>query len=883
MANCFARGFSEGSKCVRTDLHLHTMSDKEFKWTSNKSTSNFVTEYIKKMIEQQIKIGAITNHNKFVQDEYMQLRQKAIDEEILLLPGLELSVNQGRNGLHMLIIFPPDAAENMPGENTSLIEKFITIAFGAKTRFDHNDNPCSCSLDIEGTIKELDKMKMPYFIILPHVDHDKGFFKELKGSPIKDMLRKGFFRKYILAFQDITHSKEKFELWLKEVAGEEKRSEDYYKPAYICASDPKGLDDVGRKYSCLKVGELSFEALKFALVQHQLRMPDACIFPVQNPHIRRVKIETEKMLKDTDVAFNMDMNNFIGIRGSGKSSLIEAIRYTMEEEPLADQEYKQNLIQFAVGSGGKVTIEVFVRGQKYLFERIYGEKTKVYRGEEYVPNLNPQKVLPVLYYGQKDLQKQVENRQLQLELIDQFIFEKLQPINLKIKEIEEKIKEIIYNLKSLHKKIERKQEFIEKKAALEEKIKVFIELQIANKLEKDANFKKDELVFERASSLLAAFKAQLNEFKNNITERYHAVYPIDSVENPGLFKELQGLIRELYNQWTSQLSSMELALNTASDKLLSIKNRFKEEKEKVQEEIARIKRDINVYEVSPDDYARLVKELEQTKILIYEIDKYEQKVSESTQQKDKFYGELQELWHKEWKAREEKAKAVNDLQELVKLTLIYKGDKEQFSLMLQSIFQGSGIRRDKLEKISNQFADGVEILHAMVNKDSLANIGFSEKEWLKFAERVKEQEENLTLMRIPDAMEIRYRGQLITNLSLGQRASSLLLLLLSIENMPVIIDQPEDDLDNQTVFQGLIKELIKLKGRRQIIFATHNPNIPVLGDCEQMVVFKYAEGKIDLETGSIDNRVIQERVVDIMEGGKEAFDKRKEIYNLWTP
>jgi ABC-type cobalamin/Fe3+-siderophores transport system ATPase subunit len=153
---------------------------------------------------------------------------------------------------------------------------------------------------------------------------------------------------------------------------------------------------------------------------------------------------------------------------------------------------------------------------------------------------------------------------------------------------------------------------------------------------------------------------------------------------------------------------------------------------------------------------------------------------------------------------------------------------------------------------------------------------------LKFKERFLEQEEVLCLYRVPDLIEIRYDGKPIQKLSLGQRASSLLLLLLSQENTPVIMDQPEDDLDNQTVYEGLIKKVLKLKGERQIIFATHNPNIPVLGDCEQVIIFKNEDDKILAEAGSIDRFHIQKKIVDIMEGGEEAFTKRKEIYYQWT-
>ena len=96
-----------------------------------------------------------------------------------------------------------------------------------------------------------------------------------------------------------------------------------------------------------------------------------------------------------------------------------------------------------------------------------------------------------------------------------------------------------------------------------------------------------------------------------------------------------------------------------------------------------------------------------------------------------------------------------------------------------------------------------------------------------------------------------------------------------------MIDQPEDDLDNQVIYNEIIKEIKLRKPDVQFVFATHNANIPVLGDSEQVIAVSYDEKNIGVETGSIDKKEIQNKIVDIMEGGQEAFNKRTQIYNLW--
>ena len=111
----------------------------------------------------------------------------------------------------------------------------------------------------------------------------------------------------------------------------------------------------------------------------------------------------------------------------------------------------------------------------------------------------------------------------------------------------------------------------------------------------------------------------------------------------------------------------------------------------------------------------------------------------------------------------------------------------------------------------------------------------------------------------------------------------MLFVLSQRDNDVVIIDQPEDDLDNQTIYDDVIKLIRELKPETQFILATHNANIPVLGDAEQVVACEYIDDQINVVSGSIDCAEVQQRIVGIMEGGAEAFEKRKQVYEAWKP
>jgi ABC-type enterochelin transport system ATPase subunit len=119
----------------------------------------------------------------------------------------------------------------------------------------------------------------------------------------------------------------------------------------------------------------------------------------------------------------------------------------------------------------------------------------------------------------------------------------------------------------------------------------------------------------------------------------------------------------------------------------------------------------------------------------------------------------------------------------------------------------------------------------------------------------------------------------VEELSAGQRATALLPLILRDSTCPLIIDQPEDDLDNSFIYKVLVQNVLRLKKHRQLIFVTHNANIPVLGDAEQIVVMhmdapdKAASPRI----GSLDDR--KNDILDLLEGGEEAFANRDRRYH----
>jgi len=123
----------------------------------------------------------------------------------------------------------------------------------------------------------------------------------------------------------------------------------------------------------------------------------------------------------------------------------------------------------------------------------------------------------------------------------------------------------------------------------------------------------------------------------------------------------------------------------------------------------------------------------------------------------------------------------------------------------------------------------------------------------------------------------------IEQLSPGQRGALLLIFYLLVDKgrNPIILDQPEENLDNETVVSLLVPVLSEAKKKRQIIMVTHNPNLAVVCDAEQVIYSTFnrkGASKIEYVSGAIENPTINSHVVNVLEGTKPAFNNRRIKY-----
>ncbi len=862
--------FSNGMKWFRTDFHLHTIKDKEFKFTGE--STDFFHQYINRLKEEDINIGIITNHNKFDRDEYCNLRKKAIKDNIWIVAGTELSVNDGANGIHCLIVF--DDKKWIAEED--YINQFLTSAFeGISNRENENTR---CNYNIETLLRKLDEYRKKgkdSFIILAHAEQKNGFFMELDGGRIKQIANTDLFRMSVLAIQKMrSFDTSKYNQWISKL------------PVFVEGSDCKSIEDVGKApiqngkemKTFVKIGDFNFEALKYALSNPEQRV-DTIPHPVNNSYIKSVHFEGGKLDGQT-ISFSPELNCLIGIRGSGKSSIIEIIRYALNiplQYSSADNKYKDNLISYILGSGGKVVITVVDKhGKVFRIERIYGQKEIIFDANNEIKDCTVDAIFDTpVYFGQKDLSN--KNDSFEYDLVNRLIGNRLKVLRNQIDDKERDVKNIILDIQKTRNLKDLKEETKNIKKDAVQKLSSFKDKGVETKLKLQTQFESDMVILNKNRETLKSYIDELNM----IIQNYNTFFSrkiLGSETNSDIFVKANVALEKAKYEFDKLNSIYNDTLSYITE-FDSAKSELEKKNEEMQEDFAKIKRELNSETLNPDVFLALNRTINTSNLKLQEIEKLEKAQKELWDKLLIEINSLNELWRNEFTTLESETNRINEANGLLKIEILFKGQRNKFKEKLSDVFRGTGIRRSTIDKLTDKYSDFIEIYRDMNNLKDIIN----ESQIGSFNQRFYECLAELLTYRVEDKVIIKYKEKTLDKHSLGQRASALILFLLAQKDMDIlIIDQPEDDLDNQTIYDEVIKELLKLKGDMQFIFATHNANIPVLGDSENVVSCDFSNSdKISIVSGTIDNPLIQNNIVRIMEGGEEAFSKRKDIYNLW--
>lgn len=855
--------FENGLQYVRSDFHLHTNKDKEFTYTGE--PNSFVNDYVSALKEANISVGVITNHNKFDINEYKAIRKAAKKQDIFILPGVELTVKEGANGIHTLIVFNPD--EWLEGGNNH-IQTFLTAAF-ATVHNPENRNTKSV-YDLKNVFEKLDAYGRDYFIIFAHVDQNSGLFSECKGGLLESLAGFAPFKNRVLGLQK-SRTRDHLNQFEK-CCG--------YLPALVEGSDPKTITDIGKGDKCtyLKVGEYSYSAIKFALQDYRDRVSENI---PDNKHgfIESISFQGGKFDGQT-IMFSCELNTLIGIRGSGKSSVLEVVRYVLGLPVQMDKEYKESLVKNVFGSGGKATLSVIDKhGMRYSVSRIFGERISVLDENDNDLNINPISLFDgVQYFGQKDLSGSADHENGLLEKLISGRIGKPSNLDSCVNELVRTVERLL----DVSKIPQQMTEVTTLQTELEHKLSIFEEKGVAEKLKKQSGYATDTTKLDAVKNRIDAI---LRDIRNAFSKNAVASNALDGYSsdfNKDILDDVSAVLSLIDAQLT-QIGSCIAEIEKQCSCMEDIISHLKERTDSLADEFAEIKRDIKDETLDVDSFVRMTAELQKTKEKLKQLSEEassKSKIEASFTKAIRKRNDALSMTYNDYKAETER---INQKQTELRIEITFKGDREGFKSQLKNDFKGTGISDAKYQAISDAFTDYAAIIEDWIICDGnkLKSIVTS-GEYVKLEDKLRNQYEELLSRQVENKVDIYYHGKLLRQHSIGQRASALILFILTQDDNDIIfIDQPEDDLDNKVIYDEVITAIKQKKPYMQFIFATHNANIPVLGDSERVLVVEFRETKIDVAQGNIDLDSTHKQIVDIMEGGKEAFDKRQLIYTSW--
>ena len=600
--------------------------------------------------------------------------------------------------------------------------------------------------------------------------------------------------------------------------------------------------------------------------------------------------------------FNGKLNCIIGARGTGKTTFIEFIRYVFDLMP-TDPAARKRVEGIVAGnlSGGRIEIHVTSKnGTEYIISRTQGEQPMMLKGDgtatgmQYVPAL-----FGIDVFSQNEVESIADNAASQLALIESFDREEFLKIADAIRATREGIRENARSFLPVQREIAGLKDAVSSLPAIEEKLKSLANLAgDDSKKVTEANARRSlrerekniipgiQEVLKTVASSVNAIKEKvasgssrcpLEEFSQSenrkLLQRIGELVQGHEAAIAGKLDEIIGLLREEWTQLIEMKSELELehqASDVAYNKIIEKSNADRS----VMAERIKVERERN--------------ELLKKKAL---LDEKNTRLRQLQEERTALLDQLSEQLDMQFKNRLASVDRINAaVGPFVKVTLNQFGDTEIYQNFLVAGLKGAQIQhRQVAGKIAGRLPPAELIM--MIRKgpgglDALMNaIGLNrnQAEAVFAAFKTEEAIAELEIVELPDQPRIELKDgekyKATAELSTGQKCNAILPILLQDSDRPLIIDQPEDNLDNAFIHNTIVKNILSVKEHRQMVFVTHNPNIPVLGDAENMMVLE-SDGTCGSlkNSGSIEE--CKNDIVNLLEGGMAAFDKRQECYAM---
>lgn len=844
--------YERGSEWRKWDLHVHTASS--YDAYQGEDANKLLTQA---WIDNELTAVAVTDHFVIDADRIQTLRSMVPD--ITIFPGVELRTDKGASNLHVILIFPDQI------ELTSLSDKFKVIMIDQKAKASESN----------------DTIYWDFKDIIEFANQNEGLVSLHTGSKTQGMddVITNSMDVNMAIKTEIANYSDFYEIG--KVEDIERHNENIFpiigfKPLVLC-SDNHDPRDYKIKENLWVKSDPTFEGLKQLIYEPQERVAIQENKPDEKRGYYAIDTVTlnEAGFWNQSIKFNENLNTIIGGRATGKSTLLSCIAHKGGAQIEKDfiKSHASN-IQIKWKDGEIDTqrdIDFFP--QSYMYDIAIDAKRRDLLIESIIEDYDTENHYEsyrnfIMNHKNKLSQsiRNIFNIQSKISEIEGMIKQKgdKQGIETEIKKLNEKIQ---------NSKVDISQEQLDKYNSItkiisekENKIKT-----IESDLEQIKNISSQEIFNE-------SFKYSFSSLSEKIRN-----YIISDFEN---------IKKEIGEKWQAQLKSRENEIAKEKESLIEDVNLEKEKED--------YKLGMKLVE-NNKQYQELTERLKTEKAKLNEINLFEEQLRTKSSERNTLKHQIikDHLEYKQQLSSLEQNLSLSSSGIEIKPTIFLK--KNELKKFLTSRLNQQGKeRQDFINNLCENYKDDTE---------TQSNLFFDRALNKSIDYKSGNSNEEVTLEFLSSnwfgiSFDLTYQNDQFNNMSQGKQAFVILKLLLefSKKQCPILIDQPEDSLDNRAIYNELVKYLIDKKKERQIILVTHNSNVVVSADAEQIIVanqhgeknlnadgskFQYVLGSLEFTKDkdkdtefTLFSQGIREHVCEILEGGNEAFKKREQKYGI---
>lgn len=934
----------EGGHFYRTDFQVHTPRDRMWKGPIPKNDAEreeWADAFVRACRDRDLHAVAISDHHDLTYFPYVKAaadRETEIDGEVLppderlvVFPAVELTLSVPCQALLILDAdYPVDLLDDVL-KALLITPHDSTAPQLPETKVLPDSGEVSV---IEDRLNQHEAIR-GRFILLPNVT----------PSGHKSLVRSQFQEKYkavpsVGGYLDCSYEKlqqQKNEGDRRKLEGRDPKWGNK-RLALFQTSDARTSDfsALGKNSTWVKWSNPTAEALRQACLAQDSRIAQTSP-ETPGRWVSRIEVSDSTFLGPLDVRFNPQYSALIGGRGTGKSTVLHYLRWALCDQPvnvldsddIVDPAVKQQQLVSATlkPKSASVTVHLMLNGTPHVVRRHSSDNSvelKVGDEEfEAVQESAIRHLFGIQAYSQKQLSSVAIKDDELLRFVQSPIKSQLDEIDYNIEEISSKIRENYVKLQSSRSLQAEIDEGKFKLSSLKQQAKTLRD-SLRSVGEEDRETLNAKSGHDRIRNWQASAYEQLDELESGLLNLLElAEYANEQFALPeDVPVTLSDSVSNLSTKGSAAVANLKEVINEALTALRSTRE--------VEGDVGQADKTLTSGIAVFDDKYQSVKdradaEKEQLKILS-ELEQEQEAVSKQQERRQRnleklgnpraIHEELREDLSRTRTARREvlqkEASRLSELSGgLIKAEMHSGRATAEVQEKLQGLITGSRVQAAKVQEVFeslSQKEDPLQVwelalreleLLALLGEDgeveendvkTLPELGFTQDHLQKMSRYLSADGWlELSLIDIPDLPEFSYKAKASSYIpfkaaSAGQQATALLMSLLSESGSPLVIDQPEDDLDSETV-EGVISSIWKAKSQRQLIFTSHNANLVVNGDADLVLACAYkndsdqSEGHIEVR-GSIDVSEVRDEVTRVMEGGERAFRLRKDKYGF---